>query len=108
MCTVVHGDTDADAEARVARYQAGEDMGAILAMLESWGVPAERLSAVAAQQGAFMTQTVVGSPATCAAGVRAFVDDCELDGLMLVFPDYAEGLTMFGAEILPALRAAYA
>ena len=108
MCTIVHGDTDADAEARVALYQSGQDMDAILAMLESWGVPAERLSAVAAKQGAFMTQTVVGSPATCAAGVRAFVDDCELDGLMLVFPDYAEGLSMLGEEILPTLRAAYA
>jgi len=27
---------------------------------------------------------------------------------MLIFPDYVEGLAVFGAEILPALRAAFA
>jgi len=26
---------------------------------------------------------------------------------MLIFPDYVEGLTMFGADILPGLRAVY-
>jgi pyrimidine oxygenase len=107
MCTVVHGDTDADAEARVEHYKSGADMGAILAMLESWGVPAEKLSSVAAAQGAFMTQTVVGSPKTCAAQIEEFLRYCELDGLMMIFPDYVEGLTMFGAEILPGLRAVF-
>ena len=32
----------------------------------------------------------------------------ELDGLMLIFPDYVEGLKMFGADILPGLRMATA
>ena len=107
MCTVVHGDTDADAEAKVQHYKDGADMGAILAMLESWGVPAEKLSSVAAAQGAFMTQTVVGSPTSCAAQIEEFLRYCELDGLMMIFPDYVEGLTMFGAEILPGLRAVF-
>lgn len=107
MCTIVHGDTDAKAQGLVERYKDGADMGAILAMLASWGVPAEKLSSVAAQQGAFMTQTVVGAPASCAAQVEEFVTSCELDGLMLIFPDYVEGLTMFGADILPGLRAVY-
>ncbi len=107
MCTVVHGDTDAEAAAMVERYKDGADMGAILAMLASWGVPADKLDTVAKQQGAFMTHTVVGSPSTCAEQIEAFVDDCQLDGLMLIFPDYVEGLTMFGADILPGLRAVY-
>ena len=34
--------------------------------------------------------------------------ECELDGLMLIFPDYVEGLAMFGGEILPALRSVFA
>ena len=29
-------------------------------------------------------------------------------GLMLIFPNYVEGLQMFGAEILPGLRSAFA
>lgn len=107
MCTVVHGVSDAEAEAKVEHYKSGADMGAILAMLESWGVPAEKLSSVAAAQGAFMTQTVVGSPETCGARIEDFLRHCELDGLMLIFPDYVEGLTMFGADILPRLRAVF-
>jgi pyrimidine oxygenase len=105
MCTLIHADTDAAAEALVRRYAAGVDMGAVIQMLRSWGVPAERLDAAAQAQGAFMTQTAVGSPATCAEQVEAFLTDCELDGLMLIFPDYVEGLKMFGSEILPKLRA---
>jgi len=79
-------------------------MGAIINMLRSWGVPPDRLSAVAETQGPFMTQTMVGSPATCAEKVEHFTRYCELDGLMMIFPDYVEGLKMFGAEILPRLN----
>jgi pyrimidine oxygenase len=51
-----------------------------------------------------MTQTMVGAPDTCAEKVDAFMRHCELDGLMLIFPDYVEGLKMFGSEILPRLQ----
>ncbi|NQE64917.1 LLM class flavin-dependent oxidoreductase [Caulobacter sp. RHG1] len=108
MCTVIHAESDAAAQALARRYAEGADMGAILAMLQSWGVPADRLQATAEKQGAFLTQTVIGSPASCREQIQAFMTDCELDGLMLIFPDYAEGLAMFGSEILPHLREAFA
>ena len=104
MCTVVYAETDAKAEALVERYREGVDMGAVIEMLKSWGVPPERLSDVAKQQGAFMTHTAVGSPATCSDQIEDFLTYCELDGVMLIFPDYVEGLKMFGADILPGLR----
>jgi pyrimidine oxygenase len=104
MCTVIYGDTDAKAEALVRRYAEGVDMGAVIQMLSNWGVPPERLTATAEAQGAFMTQTAVGSPATCSEKIEEFLDYCELDGLMLIFPDYVDGLTMFGEAILPGLR----
>lgn len=107
MCTVVHAETDSAAADLAARYEAGADMAAITAMLSSWGVPPERLDTAARGQGAFMTQTVIGAPATCGAQIEAFVRDCELDGLMLIFPDYQAGLTMF-ADLLPGLRKAFA
>ncbi len=44
MCTVVYAETDAKAEALVERYREGVDMGAVIEMLSSWGVPPERLS----------------------------------------------------------------
>ena len=104
MCTLIHAQTDAEAEALVRRYTEGADMAAIISMLKSWGVPPERLVAEAEAQGPFMTQTVVGSPKTCGEKTERFLDQCELDGLMLIFPDYVEGLHMFGAEILPRFR----
>ncbi|HZC15492.1 MAG TPA: LLM class flavin-dependent oxidoreductase [Caulobacteraceae bacterium] len=108
MCTVVFAETDAKAEALVERYREGIDMGAVIEMLKSWGVPPERLDQVAKQQGAFMTQTAVGSPAACADQIEEFLTFCEIDGLMLIFPDYVEGLKMFGSDILPGLRMAAA
>jgi pyrimidine oxygenase len=108
MCTIVHAETDAKAEALVETYREGVDMGAVIEMLKAWGVPPARLTDAARRQGAFMTLTAVGSPATCAARIEAVVAEAELDGLMLIFPDYVEGLKMFGADILPGLRRAEA
>ena len=50
----------------------------------------------------------IGAPSTCAEQVEQFLREAELDGLMLIFPDYVEGLTVFGNEMLPGLRAAFA
>jgi len=108
MCTIIHAENDAGAQALAARYAEGADMGAILSMLASWGVPADKLQAAAQKQGPFMTETVIGSPATCREEVESFMTECELDGLMLIFPDYVEGLAMFGSEILPQLRTVFA
>jgi pyrimidine oxygenase len=108
MCTIVHAETDAKAEALVETYCNGVDMGAVIEMLKSWGVPPDRITTVAQQQGAFMTPTAVGSPATCSHVLEEFLVDAELDGVMLIFPDYVEGLKMFGADILPNLREATA
>ena len=106
MCTLVHAKTDAAAEALVRRYAGGVDLAAVTTMLKSWGAAPERLAEEAEAQGAFMTPTLVGSPATLAEKTVSMLDHCELDGLMLIFPDYGEGLGMFGSEILPKLREA--
>jgi pyrimidine oxygenase len=36
--------------------------------------------------------------------VEEFISYCELDGLMMIFPDFVEGLKMFGSEIMPRLQ----
>ena len=107
MCTVIHADTDEAARALATRYRDGQDLGAIVAMLSNWGAPPERLTAMALAQGPFMTKTVVGAPASCADQIEAFMTDCDLDGLMLIFPDYLSGVAMFANDILPRLRAAF-
>jgi pyrimidine oxygenase len=105
MMTVVWAASDAAAETRAEVYRAALDEGAIAGMLESYGAAGNAMTARA--QGAFMTQTAIGSPATCAEKIEAFMRDCDLDGLMFIFDDYPKGLAMAGAEILPRLRSAF-
>ncbi len=102
MCTVIYGDSDAAAEQTARHYRDGLDEGAVLGMLESYGVAGNAMTARA--QGAFMTHLVTGSPATCAERMEHFLCHCALDGLMLIFADYSEGLKVAGREILPRLR----
>lgn len=106
MVTVVWDATDAAAEARAAKYRDGLDEGAVSGMLESYGAAGNAMTARA--QGAFMTQTAIGAPATVADRIGQFVRYCELDGLMFIFDDYPAGIAMAGREILPRLKAARA
>ncbi len=80
MSTVIYAETDAKAEALVEYYRDGADMAAIINMLRSWGLPPERLASVAATQGPFMTQTSVGSPATCAEHLEEFLPTANSTG----------------------------
>jgi len=109
MMTVITAPTDAEAEARARKYRDGLDEDAVAGMLESYGVPknSEGNAMTARAQGAFMTQTVVGSPSTCARQIEAFLRDCDLDGLMFIYDDYPAGLRVTGQEILPHLRSVF-
>jgi pyrimidine oxygenase len=108
MCTVIHGSSDTEAEKTAQHYREGLDEGAVLGMLESYGMSFQGNdnAMVARAKGAFMTHAVIGSPAACAQKMESFMKDCVLDGLMLIFADYREGLQVTGREILPRLRQA--
>ncbi len=112
MITVIWDESDAAAENRAAKYRQGLDEGAVAGMLESYGLPKDGSGGgnamTARAQGAFMTQTAIGSPATCAERIETFLRDCALDGLMFIFDDYPRGLAMAGEAILPRLRRAFA
>jgi pyrimidine oxygenase len=110
MMTVIAAPTDAEAQAKAQKYRDGLDEGAVAGMLQSYGVPSsgkEGNAMTARAQGAFMTQTVTGSPASCAAQIEQFLRHCQIDGLMFIFDDYAAGLRTAGREILPLLRKAF-
>lgn len=107
MLTVVMDETDAAAEARRAEYGRGADIEAIVNMKRSWGLPLEKalsLTAECPEDEAFQTPFVTGSPETVAERVRALVEEAELDGLMLIFPDYHADLRAFGERVMPLLR----
>ncbi|MDT0326929.1 LLM class flavin-dependent oxidoreductase [Nocardiopsis lambiniae] len=107
MLTVIMADTDEAAEARRLEYGRGADVDALVNMKVSWGLPLERAMSSTAERPedeAFQTPFVTGSPETVAARIRETVEFAELDGLMLIFPDYHSDLTEFGERVMPLLR----
>ncbi|WP_432519428.1 LLM class flavin-dependent oxidoreductase [Kineococcus sp. SYSU DK006] len=109
MLTVVLDETDAAAQRRFAEYGRGYDAEAITSMKLSWGLPLDRAMSMTAgdrAHEAFQTAVVVGGPQTVVERIAQQVHDAELDGLMLVFPDYLRDTEPFGELVLPGLRAA--
>ncbi|MTD57000.1 LLM class flavin-dependent oxidoreductase [Amycolatopsis pithecellobii] len=107
MLTVVQDETDAAAREKVGRWGAGLDRGALVAMRRSWGVPDERArvwTEDATGEQAFQTPYVSGSAATVIEQIATIVREAELDGLMLIFPEYDQDLLLFGETVLPGLR----
>ncbi|HWS37138.1 MAG TPA: LLM class flavin-dependent oxidoreductase [Actinoplanes sp.] len=108
MLTVVLDETDAAAAAKAKRYSAGLDKQALIGMRTSWGIPADVARAWAdgaTGAEAFQTPYVTGSPDTAVEHIQQIVGSAELDGLMLIFPDYHADMLPFGETVLPRLRA---
>ena len=108
MLTVVLDETDAKAEARRKEYGRGADVEAIVNMKTSWGLPLDRALSMTAEHPedqAFQTAVVSGSAETVTERISELVEFCGIDGLMVIFPDYHADLPVFGASVLPALRA---
>ncbi|PZE73404.1 MULTISPECIES: LLM class flavin-dependent oxidoreductase [unclassified Curtobacterium] len=108
MLTVVQDETDALAEQKVRAWGAGLDREALARMQASWGIPADQARAWAdgaVGEAAFQTPYVAGSAATVTEHIEYVVEQGELDGLMLIFPEYDQDMVLFGETVLPALRA---
>jgi pyrimidine oxygenase len=109
MSTIVCAPTDQEAEELAAQYRAGLDVEAVRGMMRSFGIEADGQSNAMVERAnnAFMTHTAIGSPETCRRQLSELLRDAELDGAMLIFPDYVRGLEVFGEQILPRLRAEF-
>jgi pyrimidine oxygenase len=112
MMTFVFGDTDADAQAQADRFRAGLDEGALRGMLRAYGFLDAEIGKenafVASARSSFMTPRLIGSPETIAEQAIGLMEQAELDGLMLIFPDYIEGLQILAEHVLPRIRAHFA
>jgi pyrimidine oxygenase len=51
-----------------------------------------------------MAARIIGSADTVARRLSELIQECDLDGVMLIFPEYLEGLRIFADRILPELR----
>ena len=109
MITLLIEDTDAQAQAKADLYRSGFDEGALKGMLRAYGFLDAEIgkenSFVSNARSSFMTTHVIGSAETVAERCETLMSACELDGMMLIFPDYVQGMTRFAADILPKLRA---
>jgi pyrimidine oxygenase len=108
MLTVVMDETDARAEARFREYGRGVDTEAIVNMKLSWGLPLEKAMSMSADKPeyeAFQTAVVMGSPETVHEQIDELMEASDIDGLMIVFPDYHADLPPFGELVMPKLRA---
>ena len=110
MSTIVFGDTDEEVFETVGYYKQGLDWGAVQGMMRSYGMEADGSASVMGEKAkeTFMTHTVAGTPATCLEKIKEQIEGCELDGIMTIYPDYVKGLTIFGREVLPGLKAYFA
>jgi pyrimidine oxygenase len=106
MYIVVPGVTDSEAEARVRRYIDGVDQEAVNTMLASYGLKPDggQNSLVLRAREGFMSGRVAGSPETLYQRINETIRAADLDGMMLIFPDYVADLEMFGRDVLPKLR----
>jgi pyrimidine oxygenase len=109
MMTFVFGETDAAAQARAEHFRAGLDEGALRGMMRAYGFLDAELGQenafVASTRSSFMTPRLIGSPQTIAEEAINLMEQAELDGLMLIFPDYVEGLQILAERVLPEIRA---
>jgi pyrimidine oxygenase len=111
MTTLVIGESDAAAQAEADRYRAGFDEGAFHGMLRAYGMLDAEIgkenSFTASARSGFMTARLIGSAETVAGRLIEMLEGCDLDGVMLIFPDYLQGIPVFAEAILPRLRARF-
>ena len=111
MMTLVMEETDEAAQKAEQYYTEGLDEGALKGMLRAYGFLDSEMGKenafVASARSSFMTTRSVGSVERVAERLESLFETTDLDGLMLIFPDYLEGIPMFTSEILPRLRARF-
>ena len=108
MMNLVIGETDAAAQAEADYYRAGFDMEACRGMMRAYGFLDAEIgkenSFVQNARSSFMSAKIIGSADTVAARLIELIEKCDLDGIMLIFPEYLKGMPIFAKEIMPKIR----
>jgi pyrimidine oxygenase len=111
MMNLVIGDTDAAAEAEADHFRAGFDFEACKGMMRAYGFLDAEIgkenSFVQNARSSFMSARIIGSAETVATRLIEMIEYCDLDGVMLIFPDYLKSMPVFAREIMPRIRARF-
>lgn len=112
LMTVIPGATDEEAHARLAHFDAGVDMECLddIALgysmnpdIKNVSTSSTRLADGRANRSAVAPGSLVGSYGSLAKRIARLVIDCELDGVILVVPDYIKDLTCLAEHSLQRL-----
>jgi len=99
---LILAESDAEAQRMFDRYVEGADIEAIQ---QVWHTGAGEKSYDPKSLRLFYGGApVVGGPEKAADKIEQLLVDCEIDGILLCFPDFIEGLELFGAGVMPILR----
>jgi len=111
MMNLVIGKTDAEAQAEADHYREGFDMEACKGMMRAYGFLDAEIgkenSFVQNARSSFMSAKIIGSAQTVANRLIELIEKCDLDGIMLIFPEYLAGMQVFAREIMPQIRARF-
>lgn len=108
--TVIGADTDAQAEARLARFDEHADRPTLAKIGRSPEpvVAGDRgtmraVRAMVERGSSVFTPTLVGSPSTITDTVTWLARETEVDGVLLTFPDWYADFDDFETQVLPRL-----
>lgn len=105
--TLIQGETDAEASALLDLYRSGADEAALENIVHGMnqGASSNHVREMLRRFVFFGCQPLIGSPQTIATSLRWLAEEGGIDGVMLCFPDFIDGLGRFRAEVIPALTA---
>jgi len=105
------GDSDRDAQRLVERYREGADWQAIAHVYDrtNRGSPSQDTRDIAQRFCAprylyYYAPAFTGGPETIADAIEDFTVNGGVDGLVVTFVDYIDGLTRFGRDVMPILH----
>ncbi|MCY0881443.1 MAG: LLM class flavin-dependent oxidoreductase [Firmicutes bacterium] len=99
--TLIMAETDEKAQALWQFYVDGADADALTQFLGAAGNDAHGTTAQNLLKDLFIVPPLVGSPETIARQLAVAAES--VDGVLLTFPDFHQGLDLFGREVLPRL-----
>ncbi|MEO4001914.1 LLM class flavin-dependent oxidoreductase [Mesorhizobium sp. CAU 1732] len=111
LFTLIPGDTDDDARARLAHFDAGVDQEAQAHIAQGYAMNpnAKDVSTISKGRGGHGTGssvarwTMIGSYESLAGRIAKVVDEGDLDGIILVVPDYVTDLEAIAGRTLSRL-----
>lgn len=112
LVSLIPGATDREAEEKVRFYNEGGDRVALLQQRDEYASDVSAKVNSAARlfidQGnelsAIFPGTMTGSPETLARRLSATISEGQLDGVMIIVPDFINDLKTFGEQIVPLMQ----